>query len=382
MTLLELILALALAALLLMAISMALQIHWRAFDVRRSRVEEAQLARAILRSIADDLRSTIKSEPPDLSGLSFASALPTSNPSTNPTTDPTTNPPTNPTTNPPTNPTTNPPTNPTTNPPTNPTTNPPTNPTTNPPTNPTTNPTTNPDPAATPEDGDMSSGGQSTGDMPAESGPSVVVGLYGTATQLQFDISRLPRVDQYQALSSADGSAVEIPSDIKTIVYFLQSEESAAASSSPLAGAGAGVEASTSSIGRGLLRAESDRAVSAWGEMNGSTQSIYGGAKMLAPEVTSLEFQYFDGTGWVPEWNSDEMGGLPVAIEVLLTIAPPTSASAADPTLAPLGASATGESSGKVYRMVVHLPVGGVSPATEEPAETTESTETPPTTTP
>ena len=420
MTLLELVLALALSGLLLMAVSMALHIHWKAFDVRRSRVEEAQLARAILRSIADDLRSTIRFEPPDLSGLNLASvvsgALPTgasgtsgtggnssgnsssgggnsgngasngaggsggaSSPSNGggaggtPAGSPSTG-----------------------------------------------NPTSNLSPnqgspittggqtggnsgnataagnasGGSPSTGSgsgsgsgntTSSGGNSSGnstsgnsqgttgetdsDAAAQSGPSVVVGLYGTSSQLQFDISRLPRVDQYQAVSSADGSAVEIPSDIKTVVYFLQSEDSAAADGSAT---GASVEASASGTGRGLMRAESDRAVSAWGEMNGSSQSLYGGAKVLAQEVTSLQFQYFDGTEWLPEWNSDDQSGLPLAIEVQLTIASPQTVTQSAGTGFVPSSLATGESTGKVYRMVVHLPVGGIT-AKAESTETTEA---------
>jgi hypothetical protein len=216
----------------------------------------------------------------------------------------------------------------------------------------------------------MAQGSSTTaGATTAESSPSVVVGLYGTATQLQFDISRLPRVDQYQAVGNADGMGVEIPSDIKTVVYFLQSEDLAAADG---ALGGGSVQASSTGTGHGLMRAESDRAVSAWGEMNGSSQSMYGGAKLLAQEVTSLQFQYFDGTDWLPEWNSDDQSGLPLAIEVQLTIASPQAAT--DPAGNGLLTSspATGETTGKVYRMVVHLPVGGVSPTTEESAEMTE----------
>src|SRR6185369_5985861 len=41
-------------------------------DVGRSGVEQAQLARAILTRIAEDLRSSIQYEPPDTSGLQVA----------------------------------------------------------------------------------------------------------------------------------------------------------------------------------------------------------------------------------------------------------------------------------------------------------------------
>ena len=69
LTLLELILALALSVLVMMAIGMAIDIHYRMFDVRRTSIEETHVARAVLRSIADDLRTAVQYIPPDLSGL-------------------------------------------------------------------------------------------------------------------------------------------------------------------------------------------------------------------------------------------------------------------------------------------------------------------------
>jgi prepilin-type N-terminal cleavage/methylation domain-containing protein len=360
MTLLELVLALALSGLLLMAISMALHIHWRAFDGKRSRVEEAQLASAILRNISDDIRGTLKFEPPNLEGLNLGSLASNALGSVASGAlsggetengggegDPMETP--------------------------NPTPSPMQPATTPMPSNNTQNQggggTGGGDSTAT--GGGTESGASTTGatteeTMPAESGPSVVVGLYGSATQLQFDISRLPRVDQYQSLETDDGS-LQVPSDIKTVVYFLASEESTV-------GAGAfamteAVQPSTTGAGRGLMRAESDRAVSAYGELNGSSDSLFAGARLLAAEVTSVQFQYFDGTEWLTEWNSDDLGGLPTAIEVLLTIGAPQSGS--ESSASPMMAQPLDAVSQPTYRMVVHLPVGGISPATEESTEMT-----------
>ncbi len=368
MTLLELVLSLALSALLLMAVSMALHIHWRAFDVKRSRVEEAQLASAILRNISDDIRGTLKFEPPNLEGLNLTSlaanalgsaaggALPDSGGGGQG--EPDVGGPDQPE---------------------------------NPddPPNPTTPGPDENDGMGNPDEGTPSggagTGGTTTGtptstspDASAESetaasaGPSVVVGLYGSATQLQFDISRLPRVDQYQSQESEDGST-QIPSDIKTVVYFL-AEEGAASGDAP-SGMTATSQPSTSGTGRGLMRAESDRAVSAYGEVNGSTDSLFAGARLLAAEVTSIQFQYFDGTEWLAEWNSDEQGGLPTAIEVLLTIDSPHVTASTAPLAAAPGLTESDGTTQPTHRMVVHLPVGGISPSTEESSETTEATD-------
>ena len=55
-TLLELLLALALSSLVIYSILWAIQLHLRSLDVRRTSIEEAQLARAVMRMISDDLR--------------------------------------------------------------------------------------------------------------------------------------------------------------------------------------------------------------------------------------------------------------------------------------------------------------------------------------
>ena len=68
-TLLELLLALALSVIVLSAIGMAIEMHLKMLGTRRTQVEEAQLARSVLRRIADDLRSAVQYEVLDVSGL-------------------------------------------------------------------------------------------------------------------------------------------------------------------------------------------------------------------------------------------------------------------------------------------------------------------------
>src|SRR4029453_9020994 len=68
-TLLELILALSLSVLLLMAINMAITLHFKMLDVRRTNIEEIQVARVTLKLMADDLRGVLLYTAPDLSGL-------------------------------------------------------------------------------------------------------------------------------------------------------------------------------------------------------------------------------------------------------------------------------------------------------------------------
>ena len=69
MTLLEVMLALALTAVVLAAISMAIDLHLRMLDSRRGTVERIQLARAVLQIIANDLRATVQQNSTDFSAV-------------------------------------------------------------------------------------------------------------------------------------------------------------------------------------------------------------------------------------------------------------------------------------------------------------------------
>lgn len=349
LTLLELLLALSLSIVVLMAIGMAINLHYRMFDVRRTNVEEAQLARAVLRHIADDLRCAVQYTPPDLEGLDTVSGNAVSAAAN----------------------------------------------------------------SAFGETGDEggaggqgSSGTGSTGSQSGQGGTSgsgqfatnpsstasaqllsqaatttvdptatdaastSVVGLYGTATELRFDISRLPRVDEYQSLMTPESGVgvVDIPSDIKTITYFLA--EGDAPTGAAFAGSGSTLD-TTSSGGSGLMRGQLDRAVASWAEMNGGSSSAYETAELLAEEVTSLTFSYFDGEAWSEEWDSATMGGLPIAVEIFITIQPTQPVSEDE-----ISASSAAEQvpTEQTYRLVVHLPAARPGANMAEATETTEGT--------
>src|SRR3954452_23543273 len=68
-TLFEVILAIALAAVLLTLIGTAINLYLVQVDAGRTRVEEAQLARSILSMIADDIRATTVYKPQDTSAI-------------------------------------------------------------------------------------------------------------------------------------------------------------------------------------------------------------------------------------------------------------------------------------------------------------------------
>ncbi len=371
LTLLELILALSLSVVLLFAVGLALRLYWRAFDVKRTNVEQSHLARAILQHIDRDLHSAVQSTPVDLSGLesmtsstSLAGAFAgmtgagspaaaagastggsggagsstggttgsaggtsTQTPSSQGSGSASTGAATSSST--------------------------------------TTGTSSGATSGSATSTGGTSTAGQSasgeaTEEATAAGTPASVVGLYGSANQLQFDVSRLPRVDEYAGGSPT--SMVQIPSDIKTLTYYVRGDSgggdgSAAGSSEP----------STTGQGRGLMRLEMDRAVSAYSESNGALSANYDNAKLLADEVTSITFRYWNGTQWATDWNSDEMGGLPLAIEVVMTMADPNAAVSTDTAVQNL-ATTDETSTDASYRIVVNLPTASLPPPAEEPA--------------
>jgi hypothetical protein len=183
-------------------------------------------------------------------------------------------------------------------------------------------------------------------------------GIYGNDSQLMIDVSRLPRIEEYQQIYAADPmrQMLQIPSDIKTVSYFVlgTTDSATAAMVDPLIAIGGGGETT-----QGLIRREIDRAVTQWGLTNGALNTMQGG-ELLAPEVGGLQFQYFDGVQWLPQWDTQAYGALPVAIEVILMINSAITDAQEDPTLS---VDVT-DANVRYYRLVVHLPVG--KPATLE----------------
>src|SRR5262245_9312940 len=174
--------------------------------------------------------------------------------------------------------------------------------------------------------GGASGGGPTTAQSGAaattsSSTTATVVKLVGSATELQFDVSRIPRVDQYKGIVTGNGelSTVDLPSDVKTIAYYLRSTASAESyAGDPQA---LGGDASTDGYGRGLMRVEMDRAVQSYSDSSGGTASIYSAAQLVADEVVGLGFEYFDATEWQTSWDSSSQG-LPRAVRVWLSVQP------------------------------------------------------------
>jgi hypothetical protein len=211
--------------------------------------------------------------------------------------------------------------------------------------------------------GDMSS--DNTTDIAGTAAPASVPGLYGNQYELSVDCSRLPRVDQYSgaAADSTTETVASIPSDVKTVSYFLRTEDSTQA----------GALATDGSSSNGLVRREMDRAAASWASQDGSLDASQHPGDVLAREVTYLEFRYYDGTTWYSEWDSEQMGGLPTAIEITISIDPAFGQNEEDMDVRTANELAAGvaEVNEQLYRLVVHLPIAQPL-AMEESFETTD----------
>jgi prepilin-type N-terminal cleavage/methylation domain-containing protein len=284
-TLVEVMSALSLAGLVLLLLAMAIDTQLRVADKGRVNVEEAQLARALLRRIADDVRGAVRYDPLDVAKL--VPQLSTESLG---------------------------------------------------------------DETAQTESGTEAAGATSggSGDSETEDEDSetsttpLVPGIYGDRYELQVDVSRLPRIDQFER-SLVSGSSLgrsDRVSDVKTVAYFVvRSESNALAYAEGMANRS------------GLVRCEMDRAVTSWAASAGTLEEMAADLEPIAPEVLAVEFEYFDGQEWFDEWDSDALGSLPVAVRIGIALDP------AHRRNGGRGApeSAENEIEPVVYRMLVHL---------------------------
>jgi prepilin-type N-terminal cleavage/methylation domain-containing protein len=247
-TLIEVLLSLGLAALVLVALATAIDVHLRCLQIGRTNVEEAQLARALLLRIRDDLHNAAVINPVDSTKIPPASSGSTNQSAAG-----------------------------------------------------------TPGTAGTAGSADTSTATTTTPDTEED---EYAIGLYGETDWMQVDVLRAPRLDQYDYESIPSGSEAlpDRVSGIKTVYYAL--------------GVDTGLRPTGDIYRGGLMRREIDRALTRWADETGALSSVDQELEPIAPEVTDLEFLYYDGSQWVDSWDSTQMGGLPIAVHVSLAIMP------------------------------------------------------------
>ena len=286
-------LALGLTALVLTILAMAIHVHLRVAESGRAGVEEAQLARALLQRIAQDLRGSIHYAPVDLTKLvpSTSSSAPSS------------------------------------------ATPPPGANTATPPTPATPTGTTTPESSTT----------ESTQ-------AQLVPILTGTLTRLEVDFSYVPRSDEFQTLLTlnADSGGVDRPSEMRTVAYFLAEEQN-------------GVVAADAGERHGLVRREMDRLTTRSASEQGQLFQMEQELEPIAPEVTAVEFRYYDGTEWLEEWDSQEQGSLPTAVEITLWIARAPRTGGMFGSWDSSAAASTQDVEPGMYHLIVRLPAASAA---------------------
>jgi len=136
----------------------------------------------------------------------------------------------------------------------------------------------------------------------------------GTRQALTLDISRLPRLDQYNPLLVVRESEEQTTiSDIKSVAYFFSSQTG---------GFDPQVVQRENEVPGGMYRREIDRAVSNF--IGESTSQITPDefSELVASEVAEIGFRYFDGQNWFDAWDSEEEGGFPTAVQISLIVDP------------------------------------------------------------
>ena len=317
-TLLELILSLGLTAVLMAAVALALKLNLTTLDERRSVVEDAQLAKAVLHLVAKDLRATVQfgntsDIQEGIDGVSDAAGGNVPGGDTGGAAgggaggD------------------------------------------------------TGGDAGGTGGTGDAGDlgGGASLDDLTGEAGLTEnntdiansttvppEIGLYGNQFELQIDVSRPLRIDEYQSFADPSDpyALIDRPSDIKTVAYYIQGDRRS--------GLGTG-NLDTDDLQLGLVRRSLDRATTMYAVENGNTESLLDLGEVIAPEVEGITFAYFDGLEFRTEWDSSVEGTLPMAIEIRIAVRPTQAIRNVTAQVNP----ADPQVGLQEYRMLVRLPV-------------------------
>jgi hypothetical protein len=117
-----------------------------------------------------------------------------------------------------------------------------------------------------------------------------------------------PGHEQRALALAASGNVQTRTSDLATVAYFVT-------------GSATGAFQQTAS-GHGLARMEGDRLALAMADTQSGTTLMAQCTEIVAPEVMSIQFLYFDGFRWVPDWDSSVMIGMPKAIDIKLQLSP------------------------------------------------------------
>ncbi len=281
-TLLEMVLALGLSSLLLVALYTALQMHWSSSALGQVEMERSQVARALFRRIETDLRSVVFRDSPLQSSTDDGSSASSGDTSSSSSTTGSTS------------------------------------------------GSSGSSSGGTTGSSDTSSSTSSSGSTGSSSSTTTTdtystqkTGVFGDSQNLVVHLSLPSRAStlsaaaQSTANGSVSGTSAFSGSDLQSVMYFLAGSSSSVAQqlSSSL----------TSATGQatGLARLQGDRMAMQAADESGDMSSMASGAQLLAPEVASIQFEYFDGVSWGTSWDSATSNSLPNAVRITIDFHPP-----------------------------------------------------------
>lgn len=276
-TLLELILALGLASLLLAALYTALQMHWSSSALGHVEMERSQVARALFRRIETDLRSVVFRDAA-LTSSTESSSSSSSGSTSSSTSDPSA----------------------------------------------TSGSTGSGDSTSSGSSGTSgSTSSSSSSTTTTENYSTQKTGLFGDEQSLIVHVSLPNRASSLGVTAASTNSAAAeetagyVGSDMQSIAYFM------AGSGSMLAQQLSGSLSSPLGQSTGLARMQGDRMAMQAADESGDLTSMAAGVKLLAPEVASIQFEYFDGVSWTTSWDSGTSNSIPNAIRITIDFLPP-----------------------------------------------------------
>jgi hypothetical protein len=159
-----------------------------------------------------------------------------------------------------------------------------------------------------------------------------VFGLLGDQKTLVLNTLCAHRSTDVESAPNSAQPLSAIHGDLKTVGYFVTTTGQA----SP------GVATS------GLARLEGDHVAIGYA-MQQSASALTSSARVIAPEVASIGFRYFDGTQWLTTWDASYMQALPAAVEITITVL------VSDPNGSTAAATAATPTETRQYRHVVAI---------------------------
>lgn len=279
-TLLEVVLALGLTSLLLAAVYSALQMHWMYSYVGQVEMERAQVARALFRRIEIDLRSVViqRSTPTTDDGSTTGAGTSSSSSASG--------------------------------------------------TNSGTGTSSGGSQTGGSSSGSSSTSGGSSGtttDSTETTSPQKT-GLWGDSQTLIVHVTLPSRANSGLTVPAVDpntGVATQ-STELLSIAYFAAGSNSSLAQqfSSSLNATAPSTTGQAQASG-GLARMQGDRMMLSQADDSGNVASLAQNAKVIAPEVASIEFEFYDGVSWTTSWDSGATSTIPNAVRVTIDFRPP-----------------------------------------------------------